>query len=36
MKFGLVQTDRFNAIGGSYSIVTDRELYDSQITATDA
>ena len=36
MKFGVVQTDRFNALGGSYSIVTDRELYDSQITATDA
>jgi len=36
MKFGIVQTDRFNALGGSYSIVTDRELYDSQITATDA
>lgn len=36
MKFGIVQTECFNAIGGSYSIVTDRELYDSQITATDA
>ena len=36
MKFGIVQIDRFNALGGSYSIVTDRELYDSQITATDA
>jgi len=36
MKFGIVQTECFNAIGGSYSIVTDREIYDSQITATDA
>lgn len=36
MEFGVVQADRFNAIGGSYSLVTDRELYDSQVTATDA
>lgn len=36
MEFGAVQADRFNAIGGSYSLVTERELYDSQLTATDA
>lgn len=36
MKFGVVQLDKFNAIDGSYSIVTAREVYDSQITATDA
>jgi len=36
MEFGVVQADKFNAIGGSYSLVTDRELYDSQVTATDA
>ena len=36
MEFGVVQADRFNAIGGSYSLVTERELYDSQVTATDA
>lgn len=36
MKFGIVQLDKFDAIGGSYSIVTAREVYDSQITATDA
>ena len=36
MEFGVVQADKFNAIGGSYSLVTERELYDSQVTATDA
>ena len=36
MQFGLVQKERFNALDGSYSIVTEREVYDSQITATDA
>lgn len=36
MKSGIVQLDKFDAIGGSYSIVTAREVYDSQITATDA
>ena len=36
MKFGVVQCERFNALQGSYSLVTDREIYDSQITATDS
>lgn len=36
MKFGIVQKELFNAKAGSYSIVTEREVYDSQITATDA
>lgn len=36
MEFGVVQIDKFNAIGGSYSLATERELYDSQVTATDA
>lgn len=36
MRFGIVQKERFSATDGSYSLVTDRELYDSQITATDA
>ena len=36
MQFGIVQKERFGATDGSYSIVTEREVYDSQITATDA
>ncbi len=36
MQFGIVQKERFVATDGSYSIVTEREVYDSQITATDA
>lgn len=36
MKFQLFHNRYFNAINGSYSIVTDREEYDSQITLTDA
>lgn len=36
MQFGIVQKERFTATDGSYSIVTKREVYDSQITATDA
>jgi len=36
MQFGLPQIETFDAIDGSYSRVTNRELYDSQITATDA
>ena len=36
MQFGIVQQEKFNAKDGSYSLVTHRELVDSQITATDA
>ena len=36
MNFGTNQKLRFDAVEGSYSIVTDREFYDSQITATDS
>lgn len=36
MQFGIVQLERFSAVDGSYSLVTNRELEDSQITATDA
>ncbi len=36
MQFGIVQQEKFNAKDGSYSLVTRRELIDSQITATDA
>lgn len=36
MKFGANQKLRFGAVEGSYSIVTDREFFDQQITATDA
>lgn len=36
MYFGENQKLRFGAGQGSYSVVTDREFYDSQITATDA
>lgn len=35
MKFQLFHNRYFNAIAGSYSIVTAREDYDSQITLTD-
>ena len=35
MQFGKVQVKKFGASSGSYSIVTDREHYDSQITLTD-
>ncbi len=36
MKFQLFHNRYFNAINGSYSIVTNREEYDSQITLTDS
>jgi 5-methylcytosine-specific restriction enzyme A len=36
MQFGANQKLKFNAQSGSYSIVTKREHYDSQITATDS
>ena len=36
MQFGTLQKLKFNANIGSYSIVTEREHYDSQITATDS
>jgi hypothetical protein len=36
MQFGANQKLKFNAPIGSYSIVTAREHYDSQITATDS
>lgn len=36
MKFGKSQKITLNADNGAYSIVTHRENYDSQITATDA
>lgn len=35
MKFGKVQERRFGTSDGAYSVVTDREHYDSQITLTD-
>ncbi|MEO8003145.1 MAG: HNH endonuclease [Arenimonas sp.] len=35
MKFGINQKLKFDSKFGSYSIVTERENYDSQITATD-
>jgi hypothetical protein len=35
MKFGKVQASKFGTHKGAYSIVTDREHYDSQITFTD-
>jgi hypothetical protein len=35
MKFGKAQQRKFGASVGSYSTVTDRENYDSQITLTD-
>ena len=36
MRFGANQKLKFNTDIGSYSIVTERENYDSQITATDS
>ena len=36
MEFGFLQCTTLNAVRGSYSPVTDREIYDSQITATDS
>lgn len=35
MKFGTFQKKRFNTTSGAYSIVTEREYFDSQITLTD-
>ena len=35
MEFSLLQCATLKAVKGSYSPVTDREIYDSQITATD-
>lgn len=35
MKFGISQKFKFNSEIGTYSIVTEREYFDSQITATD-
>ncbi len=35
MKFGVVQKSKFETIQGAYSIVTERENFDSQITLTD-
>lgn len=35
MKFGVSQKFKFKSELGTYSIVTEREYYDSQITATD-
>lgn len=34
MRFGPVQKTYFNATDGAYSVVTEREVYDSQITLT--
>ena len=36
MEFSFLQCATFKALKGSYSPVTDRELFDSQITATDS
>lgn len=36
MEFSFLQCTTLNAVKGSYSLVTDREIYDSQITATDS
>jgi hypothetical protein len=35
MKFGRIQKTMFGTDAGTYSVVTDRENYDSQITLTD-
>lgn len=35
MKFGKIQKRKFGAQKGAYSVVTERENYDSQITLTD-
>ena len=36
MRFGIPQKIRFRATDGAYSPITDREIDDSQLTATDA
>ncbi len=36
MEFSFLQCTTLNAVKGSYSPVTDREIYDSQITTTDS
>jgi 5-methylcytosine-specific restriction protein A len=36
MRFGIVQKEKFTALDGAYSLVTETEYKDSQITATDA
>ena len=36
MQFGAIQKIKFNTTIGSYSVVTERENYDSQVTATDS
>jgi 5-methylcytosine-specific restriction protein A len=36
MRFGIVQKEKFAALDGAYSLVTQTEYKDSQITATDA
>ena len=35
MKFGIIQRRIFRALDGTYSVVTERENFDSQITLTD-
>ena len=35
MEFSFLQCATLTAVKGSYLPVTDREIYDSQITATD-
>ena len=35
MEFSFLQCATLKAVNGAYSPVTDREIYDSQITATD-
>ena len=35
MKFGRIQEKKFGTSNGTYSVVTERENYDSQITLTD-
>jgi len=35
MKFGAIQQARFNTATGAYSLVTETEFGDSQITLTD-
>jgi 5-methylcytosine-specific restriction enzyme A len=36
MRFRQFHNDFFDSIDGAYSLVTQREFYDSQITLTDA
>lgn len=36
MEFSFLQCSTFGAVKGAYSPVTDREIFDSQITATDS